>query len=163
MKKKWRPNLFFAHEFAHLQFSVLSNSEFNYSKCICSKWPEIQNLSSLDILKAIHEKKLEAKPLFCTWICTFAIFSVVKFGVQLLKMYMFQMTWNSKLKLPRYIKGHPRKKNGGQTPFLHTNLHISKIWDQLQLDIKLCFTNVSQIQGSITLKAYVPNDLKFKT
>ena len=78
MKKNWRPNPFFAHEFAHLQFSVLSNSEFNYSKCICSKWPEIQNLSSLDILKATHKKKLEAKPLFCTKICIFAIFIVFK-------------------------------------------------------------------------------------
>ena len=150
MKKNWRPNPFFAHEFAHLQFSVLSNSEFNYSKCVCSKWPEIQNLSSLDILKAIHEKKLEAKPLFCTQICTFAIFSVVKFRVQLLKMCMFQMTWNSKLKLPRYIKGHPWKKIGGQPPFLHGNLHFCKF--------QCC-----QIQSSITQNAYVPNDLKFKT
>ena len=150
MKKNWRPNPFFAHEFAHLQFSVLSNLEFNYSKCICSKWPEIQNLSSLDILKAIHEKKLEAKPFFCTQICTFAIFSVLKFGVQLLKMYMFQMTWNSKLKLPRYIKGHPWKKIGGQTPFLHTKLHI-------------CNFQFCQIRSSITQNVYVPNDLKFKT
>ena len=122
----------------------------NYSKCVCSKWPEIQNLSSLYILKAIHEKKLEAKPLFCTGICTFAIFSVVKFRVQLLKMRMFQMTWNSKLKLPRYIKGHPWKKIGGQTPFLHTNLHI-------------CNFQCCQIRSSITQNLYVSNDLKFKT
>ena len=150
MKKNWRPNPFL-HENLHIcNFHCFPNSGINYSKGVCSKWPEIQNWSSLDILKAIHEKKLEAKPLFCTWICTFAIFSVLKFGVQLLKMYMFQMTWNSKLKLPGYIKAHPRKKNGGQTPFLHTNLHI-------------CNFQCCQIRSSITQNVYVPNDLKFKT
>ena len=94
MKKNWRPNPFFAHKFAHLQFSVLSNSEFNYSKSICFKWPEIQNLSSLDILKATHKKKLEAKPFFAQK------FAYLQFSL------------------------------------------FSKIWDQLQLDIKLCFTAI---------------------
>ena len=141
---------FFAKILHICNFHHFQKLKINYSKCICSKWPEIQNLSSLDILKAIHEKKLEAKPLFCTRICIFAIFSVLKFGVQLLKMYMFQMTWNSKLKLPGYIKGHPWKKIGGQTPFLHRNLHI-------------CNFQCCQIQSAITQNAYVPNDLKFKT
>ena len=150
MKKNWRPTPFFAREFALLQISVLSNSEFNYSKCVCSKWPEIQNLSSLDILKAIHEKKLEAKPFFA-WKFAHLQFSLFpKFGDQLLKRRMFQMTWNSKLKLPGYIKGHPWKKIGGQTPFLHTNLHI-------------CNFQCCQIRSSITQNVYVSNDLKFKT
>ena len=68
-------------------------------------------------LKCVNEKKLEAKPLFCTKICTFAIFMVFKSWRSITQNANFQITWNSKLMLPRYIREHPWKKIGGQTPF----------------------------------------------
>ena len=87
MKKNWRPNPFFAREFAHLQFSVLSNSDLNYYKCVCSKWPEIQNLSSLDILKAIHETKIQcvSKKTPLKEMCDFLTLKMLPLALALIK------------------------------------------------------------------------------
>ena len=105
----------------------------------------------LPIHKKEHRwKKFLSRTLFCQNFAHLQFSSFSEVEDQLLKMYMFQMTWNSKLKLPRYIKGHPWKKIGGQTPFLHTNLHI-------------CNFQCCQIRSSITQNLYVSNDLKFKT
>ena len=89
----------------------------------------------LPIHRKIHQwKNFLSRTLYCK---NFARLQFSEVEDQLLKMRMFQMTWNSKLKLPIYIKGHPWKKIGGQTPFLHGNLHI-------------CNFQCCQIQSAIT-------------
>ena len=43
-------------------------------------------------LKCVNEKKMEAKPLFCTKICTFAIFMVFKSWRSITQNAFLQMT-----------------------------------------------------------------------
>ena len=66
------------------------------------------NFSSQYIMKIIS-KNFSSCALFCTKIFTFAIFMAFKSLRSIIHNALLQMTWFSKLKLPRYIKDHPWK------------------------------------------------------
>ena len=59
-------------------FIVFWNKISNLTKSISVKSAKIQNLSSLDIMEAICEKKLETNPPFLQVVNIFAIFMVCK-------------------------------------------------------------------------------------
>ena len=92
------------------KFHCFQKLDINYYKRSMFQMTWNSKLKLPRYIKGHPWKKLEAKPFFA-WKFAHLQFSLFpKFGDQLLKRRMFQMTWNSKLKLPGYIKGHPQKK-----------------------------------------------------
>jgi len=57
VKKNWRPNPFFCTKICTFAIFMVFKSWRSITQNASSKWPEIQNLSTLDILESTNEKK----------------------------------------------------------------------------------------------------------